>query len=840
MTTLSDMLTIPTTADPDDERRARLLNILLLGIAGLIVLALIATIVASFTGLASPYQMAPLLVGNLVGLAGVILIYVLNRYWPGWLPSTIFVLLLTAIPILIEEPIELVDGRSLFVFALPIMASSVLLRPYASFLMAVLVAVLLTIVGVTVQVIPNLIALIGFFAIALVSWLSARSLEDALRELRQANLELDHHVDTRTKDLAEALAREHAESSKNQAILESIADGVIVFDDNDKAVVANAAIGRILERPADEILDQDIFALMGDQVSESDQQMLVDLLSEQELHRSSVKFVWGEKTLSVSFAPVRAPTGQVTGTVAVFRDFTQEAEVDRMKSDFVSIVSHELRTPLTSIKGYLDLLLMGTSGGFSKQQQSFLEIARDNAERLHELVSDLLDLSRIESGRVELDVKVVSIPKVVNKAAESLRKEFERRGLALVLDIPPGLPEVFGDPRRIGQILANLLSNAYKYTKKGKVTVRARVAGGTMQIDVADTGVGISEEDMGHLFARFFRADDTQVRQQPGTGLGLNISQLLVEMHGGKIWVESTPGVGSTFSFTLPLPAGLVRVAGMEGEGLRAAAEALEKQPAFMVPAGPWILVVDDDIDVANLFKLQLEREGYRVTIVSQGSRAVEVARQLQPELITLDLLMEVDGLTILRDLKAEPATADIPVVVVSVVPQPVEGLALGAADYLVKPLDEGQLLDCVKRVLNRLDGDSRNKILVVDDEIDIVGWLKHSLTHFGYEVDEAYDGVQALEAVEADPPDLILLDLKMPRMDGRTTIHRLRENEKTRDIPIIVLSAHLVGNEAERAQMLDLGVRDFLSKPVPLERLVTEVQKYVEAGRNGAFRANT
>jgi CheY-like chemotaxis protein/two-component sensor histidine kinase len=460
-----------------------------------------------------------------------------------------------------------------------------------------------------------------------------------------------------------------------------------------------------------------------------------------------------------------------------------------------------------------------------------LEIIRNNADRLHELVSDLLDLSRIESGKVELDVQVVSMPHLIERVTSSLQKEFEDRDLNLVLDVPQNLPEVFGDSRRIGQILTNLLSNAYKYTLRGGATVRARRVHKMLQVDVIDTGLGISEHDLEHIFTRFFRADDTNVRQQPGTGLGLNIIQSLVELHGGTIWVESEVGKGSTFSFTLPLPAGYVEVSPPDGEP---EAETEEPPPEkakplpALLPAGPWIMVVDDDVDVANLFRLQLEKEGFRVTVVNHGSRAVEVARQLQPELITLDLLMDVDGLTVLKKLKSEPATSHIPVLVISVIPEPGDSLSLGAADYLVKPLDEGQLLTSVRDLLSQLNGGDLNKILVVDDEIDIVGWLKHSLSHFGYQVDEAYDGVQALEAVEAEKPDLILLDLKMPRMDGRTTIRRLREREETRDIPIIVLSAHAVGDDDERARMQGMGVKEILKKPVTIEQLVTEVQKYL------------
>ncbi|HSJ52631.1 MAG TPA: response regulator, partial [Anaerolineae bacterium] len=508
---------------------------------------------------------------------------------------------------------------------------------------------------------------------------------------------------------------------------------------------------------------------------------------------------------------------------------TREAEVDRMKSDFVSIVSHELRTPLTAIKGYLDLILMGAAGPVSKQQGSFLEIARSNTVRLHVLVSDLLDLSRIESGKVDLDVQVVSIPQIVEQVSRTLQKEFADRGMTLARDVPEDLPEIFGDPGRITQILTNLLSNAYKYTREGGATVRARVVDGFLRVDVVDTGVGISPQDQARLFTRFFRAEDDLVRQQTGTGLGLNITRSLVEMHGGEIQVASEPGKGSTFSFTLPLPAGLVKVDATEAPPpAPPTAPEASRVVASPIPAGPWILVADDNQDVSGLFQYQLERAGFRVAVVNQGSRVVDVARQLQPELITLDLLMDVDGLLVLKELKADAVTAHIPVVIVSVIPQGQKGVTQGAADYLVKPLDEGELLHCVRRVLELGSGGTRKKILVVDDEIDIVGWLKHFLTHSGYEVAEAYDGIQALEAVRQDRPDLILLDLKMPRMDGRTTLRRLREQAETRDIPIILLSANAVSDEAERAQMLSLGVRRFLQKPVTAEELVAEVQKHL------------
>ncbi len=822
------------STDPNDRRRSYLLDILLIGVGAIALIALVATFISQIAGIYVSERDVSLYRASIGILLGVAIVFLLNRYGYITLASWLFLAIITLALAFTDKPAEVVQGRTLFMFTIPILMASVLIRPYASFIAAALIGGLLIGIALQAGLEADLIGslpftILAFFAVSLVSWLSARSLERALADLQAINRELDRRVDERTQDLAVALAREHAEASKNQAILEGIADGVIVFDNDGKAIVANPAISRILEYPPEEILGQDIESLMAQMVDADGREMVIDLLKDREARRSSVKFGWGEKTLSVSFAPVHDARGQVSGTVAVFRDFTHEAEIDRMKSDFVSIVSHELRTPLTSIKGYLDLLLIGASGAINKHQESFLRIIKDNAERLHDLVNDLLDISRIESGKVDLDVQVVSMPLLIQHVADSLRMEFDDRNLTLTLDVPSNLPEIFGDPNRIEQILTNLLSNAYKYTRQGGATVRARVVDSVLQVDVIDTGIGISKQDQERLFTRFFRAEDRAVRQQAGTGLGLHITKLLVEMHGGLIWVKSEPGVGSTFSFTLPLPAGLAEIALTEE---RRVVRPEPKRPvAFPIPSGPWILVADDEPDVAHLFQHQLQREGYRVAVVTQGSQVVSVARQLQPELITLDLLMEVDGLTVLRQLKADPETANIPVVIVSVIAEPDKGLALGAADYLTKPLREGQLLASVRRLLERPNGVLRNKILVVDDEIDIVGWLKHSLTHYGYQVAEAYDGVQALEAVAADKPDLILLDLKMPRMDGRTTIRRLREQEETRDIPIIVLSAHITGDEVEQAQMLGLEVTDFLSKPVTIERLVSEVQKHLKAG---------
>ncbi len=702
MSLMSRLLHV-SSDDPGDARRRRLLNILLIGIGALTLVLILVTAIAGLTGVLEQEHRDVLLHGSFAGLAGAAVIFAINRRVSGWLASSLFLLLLILISVFSDEPAHLVDGRSLFVFAIPILVASVVLRPYASFIVAGVVSVLLSGIALYQQLVPNFVAFVGFFAIAFVSWLAARSLENALNDLRMANLDLDLRVEERTLELAGALAREHAEASRSQAILEGIADGVIVFGRDGVAVVTNPASGRILGKAPDELVGRTIADLVGNKVADADLKMLVHLAGGRELNPGSVKVRWGDKTLLVSFAPVRGQGDQVAGTVAVLRDFTREAEIDMMKSDFVSVVSHELRTPLTSIKGYLDLVLMGAAGATNKQQESFLQIAKSNTDRLHGLVSDLLDISRMESGRVELDVQVVSLLQIVEQVSRSMRKQFQDRGLTLTVEVPAELPEILGDPARISQIFMNLLSNAYKYTDEGGAVLRVTPVMGALQVDVIDTGVGISTEDQESLFTPFFRAAGNAVRREMGSGLGLTITKSLVEMHGGELRVTSRPGSGSTFSFTLPTPAGLMTArARVQDEPPEAAAwpPTLGAAADAPIPAGPWVLVADDEPDVAHLLQEQLRRAGYRVTVVSQGTQVVPIASQLKPDLITLDLRMEVDTQRVLRDLRSDPATASIPVVIVSPVPRQGGALPDGAADYLVKPLGDAELTACIRSIL--------------------------------------------------------------------------------------------------------------------------------------------
>jgi signal transduction histidine kinase len=237
----------------------------------------------------------------------------------------------------------------------------------------------------------------------------------------------------------------------------------------------------------------------------------------------------------------------------VFRDVTEEEEISQMKSDFIAIASHELRTPLTSVKGFINLLLDEAGGPISIEQRELLNVAKQNADRLNHLVSDLLDLSHIESGKMQLQRDQINIVPIVTKLAEELEQLFTKKGLTLVVEMPASLPFVFADPRHVKQIITNLLTNAAKYTKQGYVTIYANTIDSYLQVHVQDTGFGISSTDQEKLFRRFTRSHAEMVRMEQGTGLGLHITQALVLLQKGDLSVESTLGKGSIFTFTLPL-----------------------------------------------------------------------------------------------------------------------------------------------------------------------------------------------------------------------------------------------------------------------------------------------
>jgi DNA-binding response OmpR family regulator/anti-sigma regulatory factor (Ser/Thr protein kinase) len=365
----------------------------------------------------------------------------------------------------------------------------------------------------------------------------------------------------------------------------------------------------------------------------------------------------------------------------------------------------------------------------------------------------------------------------------------------------------------VTQILTNLIDNARHYTPAGgQITVSAQVKGNFLQVDVADTGIGIAPEDQEKIFNRFYRADHPLVQEVAGTGLGLPIAKSFVQIHGGEIGVESEPGRGSTFRFTLPLAE--------RGKQLKEF-PAPSRSP---LPSAPYkrILVVEDEPDIAELIRYHLEGDGYQVTIARRGEEALTKAYQEKPDLITLDIrLPDIDGFEVLQRLKSDEETAAIPVVILSILPDSGDGFRLGAVDYVTKPIDERRLLSAVGAILHKED-----LILVVDDDRDTTGLVQEVLGRAGFTVRIANNGFEALAVARQEQPGLILLDLKMPGLDGYEVLKRLKRYRATQDIPVVVVTGSVTDEEVKRQKVLALGAAQFLTKPFAIDDFVEEIRR--------------
>jgi PAS domain S-box-containing protein len=380
------------------------------------------------------------------------------------------------------------------------------------------------------------------------------------------NAHLYELIRDQAERLGSMLRREQEDASRSQAILEAVADGVLVTGSNNRISFLNQSAQRILGLEAGRVIGQslDVFGGLFGKSAGSWMQTIRDwsewpiAYQQGDTFAEQIDLENGHIVL-VHLAPVILQN-DFLGTVSIFRDITHEVEVDRLKSEFVATVSHELRTPMTSIRGYVDVLLMGAAGALDENQRHFLKIVKNNTERLNILVNDLLDISRIETGRVTLSPQALDMREVAEDAIEDIlrRSQEENKPMALSLEAPKKLPRVFGDSERVRQVLGNLIDNAYNYTpENGTITVHIHPLNGghEVQVDVQDNGLGIPLNDQDRVFERFYRGEHPMVLSTPGTGLGLSIVKQLVEMHKGRIWMKSSgvPGDGTTFSFTLPV-----------------------------------------------------------------------------------------------------------------------------------------------------------------------------------------------------------------------------------------------------------------------------------------------
>ena len=466
-------------------------------------------------------------------------------------------------------------------------------------------------------------------------------------------------------------------------------------------------------------------------------------------------------------------------------------EVDRLKSQFLANMSHELRTPLNSIIGFARVILKGIDGPITELQQQDLTAIFNSGQHLLGLINDILDLSRIEAGKMELAFDQVNMAELITSVMSTASGLIKDKPIELKREVADDLPLVRADAMRVRQVLINFLSNAAKFTDEGEIIVKAYVEDSTKEnpmvmVSVTDTGPGIAQEDQPKLFQPFSQVDASLTRKVGGSGLGLSICQHLIQMHGGKIGVHSSVGKGSTFYFSFPI---FQTKPDTEGVGTNQV-----------------ILAIDDEPQIIKLYERYLQPKGFQVLGLNNPSKAKERVEQLKPFAIILDIMMPgYDGWQVLTELKSSSETRDIPVIVCSIVEDEEKGFSLGATDYLLKPVLEDDLLNA----LDRLNGDgSIRDVLVIDDDVNDLRLLGKMISEQGrYKAILAEGGPAGWRSISSKAPHAVVLDLFMPVMDGFAILEQMRNNKKLRDVPVVVITgADLTGEQQK--QLDGLGKR--------------------------------
>ncbi len=564
------------------------------------------------------------------------------------------------------------------------------------------------------------------------------------------------------------------ERRKLKAVLENIADGLVVVDGQGRIVLANQAfceffnrgIETIHNRHISEVIDNPEFVRIILQVLEEPHKALTA-----QIRLCDGRFI---KNVSSSIQI----DNLVSGVVSTFRDVTLEVEVDKMKTDFISTVSHELRTPLTSVLGFAKIIkkrledvifsaLEVKDGKVRKtmgQVRKNLDIIVSEGERLTALINDVLDLAKIESGRIEWRDEDVDVTEVFERAASAASALIQSKGLYLKKRIEGRGFIVRGDRDRLIQVVMNLFSNAVKFTDRGGITYRIKDRHGRVRCEVEDTGCGIPEGMLETIFEKFKQAGDTMTNKPWGTGLGLPICREIIRHHGGEIWADSREGGGSRFIFEIPLKEGagpsleektLMRDLRVEKEILLTSVE------NHMKTRGA-ILTVDDDAHIRRMLRECLEEKGYGVMEAEDAKSAIARARTARPSLILLDVMMpDLSGYDVMRVLKNDELTRDIPVIVVSVLEDREKALMLGASDYITKPVDEERLLQSISRVLEEEPVQSRYRVLIIEKDRGALERIASMMKVRGFDVigcsgleDEIKEGLR-------QAPELVLVDVE-------------------------------------------------------------------------------
>lgn len=659
------------------------------------------------------------------------------------------------------------------------------------------------------------------------------------------------------RDLHQANVSLQVSEEKLAVTLRSIGDGVIATDAEGRVTflnpVAEKLSGWILTDAAGRDVDE-VFHIINEQTREHFMSPIRETLALGTVlglanHTVLIARDGRECPIADSCAPIRDRDGRVVGAVLVFRDVTERqraegdlrralselkqanaelAQASRLKDSFLANMSHELRTPLNAILGLSEALLEKTSGALSERQARSLTTISTSGQHLLALINDILDLSKIEAGKVELNLESVNIEEFCQSCLVFVRTQAMQKRIGVAFQNDGRVQTFAADPKRFKQVLVNLLANAVKFTPEGGrvgLTVDAPEGGDAVCFTVWDTGIGISSTDSAKLFRAFTQIDSGLSRSQEGTGLGLALVARLVELHGGSVTLESEPGHGSRFVVALP------------GNALRAPVPKPVAEAAVDRGNCRRALIIEDDLASGTILVDLLAGLGISSVLHMRGEESLEAVLLQRPDVILLDILLPGEsGWVVLARLKEDPATRDIPVLVVSFVDEPNKSRALGAAAHLTKPVTRSQLASFFRRPTAesgmsepRSNGQgiaSRPLILLAEDNEANIETIGGYLEDLGYAMLYARNGLMAVECAHDRCPALILMDIQMPVMDGLAAIREIREDPQSADTPIVALTALAMPGDRERC--LEAGSTDYLSKPVSMKALAELVGRLV------------
>jgi adenylate cyclase len=610
------------------------------------------------------------------------------------------------------------------------------------------------------------------------------------------------------------------------AAIATISEGFVLYDSDDRIVLFNEQFRAIYPGLADiikqgttfgEILEAVISRSLVDLDGQSPQEWIAERKARREHSGGFAEYRYGGRYVRISERRI-----QGGGTVAVYTDITElrrhnlELEqarelsevANQTKSQFLANMSHELRTPLNAIIGYSEILQEDAAESSQEQLVPDLKKIEGAGRHLLGLINDILDLSKVEAGKMEIFIEQVEISSLLGEVGAIIRPLVAKNGNTLEIHVANDIGSMRTDRTKLKQCLLNVLSNGSKFTQDGKLTLAVvRADGAMIQIAISDTGIGMSEEQLGRLFQAFSQADASTTKKFGGTGLGLAITKHFCRLLGGDISVESRVGEGSTFTIVIPDLAAESERSEVPIDAQGAPPDVIDESESPIT-----VLVVDDDAASRDLLTTNLRREGYQTIQARGGDEALELARRLRPDAITLDVLMpKTDGWAVLSALKANPELRDIPVIMVTVAPDRGIGLSLGAAEVMTKPVDRAELTSLLRNLLSR-DG----PILLVEDDTATRDTVRNTIERMGLTVAEVTNGRMALSWLAENPtPALILLDLMMPEMDGFEFLDTFNSRVDWRHVPVVVITAKQL-TAAERGM---LSVRTIIEKGDSIDR---------------------